>query len=101
MSSDYLRASARDSFLSVGRGVVVTFDDQEDVRYSTIEDPRGALAKAPELAGLIEVAGHAVVSYDPERETVVMESGYDAVSVFLVREGEVVTLGTLVLVIPT
>jgi hypothetical protein len=64
-------------------------------------DDRGsprAAANAQELAGLIEVTGEAVETYDPEREAVVLESGYDAVSVFLVREGEVVTLGTLAFV---
>lgn len=79
----------------------MTFYDLEDARYTTIEDLRGALAKAPELAGLIEVAGKAVASYDPEWEAVVLESGPDAVSVFLVREAEVVTLGTLAFVTPT
>jgi hypothetical protein len=56
MRSDDLHAFSREGFRSAGRGVVVTFDDQDDVRYSTIEDLRGALEKAPELAGLIEVA---------------------------------------------
>ena len=100
-STDTLLASARAGFLVAGRGVAVIFDDQEGVRYSTIEDLRGALAKAPELEGLIEVVREAVETYDPEREAVVLESGYDAVSVFLVREGEVVTLGTLAFVTPT
>lgn len=96
-----LRDPAREVFLALGRVVVVTFDDQDDVRYSTIEDLRGFLDAAPELAGLIQVAADAVETYDPAREAVVMESRYEAVSVFLVREGEVVTLGTLAFVTPT
>jgi hypothetical protein len=92
---------AREGFRSAGRGVVVTFDDQDEVRYPTIEDLRGALADAPELEGLIEVARRAVETYDPDREAVVLESGPDAVSVFLVREADVVTLGTLAFVTPT
>jgi hypothetical protein len=101
VSSNAIRAHAREGFRSAGRGVVVTFDDQEDVRYSTIEELRGALAKAPELAALFEVAANAVACYDPEREAVVLESGLDAVSVFLVRETEVIALGTLAFVTPT
>jgi hypothetical protein len=101
MVSDDLHDFAREGFRSAGRGVVVTFDDQEDVRYSTIEELRGALAKAPELAGLFEVAANAVETYDPEREAVVLESRYEAVGVILVRETEVVTLGTLAFVEPT
>jgi hypothetical protein len=46
-------------------------------------------------------ARDAVASYDPEREAVVMESRYEAVNVILVRETEVVTLGSLVFVTPT
>jgi hypothetical protein len=46
-------------------------------------------------------ARDAVASYDPEREAVVLESRYEAVSVILVRETEVVTLGSLVFVTPT
>jgi hypothetical protein len=101
MSRDAALASAREGFLAAGRGVLVTFDDEAEERFSTIEDLRGALAEAPELPGLIEVARKAVETYDPDREAVVLESGYDAVSVFLVREGEVVTLGTLAFVTPT
>jgi hypothetical protein len=48
--------------------------------------------------GLIEVARKAVETNDPDREAVVLESGYDAVSVYIVRETEVVTLGTLAFV---
>jgi hypothetical protein len=66
-----------------------------------MEDLRGVLGKAPELAGLIEVAREAVGNYDPEREAVVLESRYEAVSVILVRETEVVTLGTLAFVDPS
>ena len=77
------------------------FDDEDLERYSTMEDLRGVLGKAPELAGLIEVAREAVESYDPEREAVVMESRYEAVNVILVRETDVVTLGTLAFVTPT
>lgn len=98
MSSVSLRFSARDTFRSAGRGGVVTFGDEGDVRYTTIKDLRGTLAKAPELAGLIEVADNAVMSYKPEREAVVLESRYEAVSVYLVRDAEVVTLGTLAFV---
>ena len=96
-----LRARAREGFRTAGRGVVVTFDDQDEVRYSTIEDLRGALADAPELEGLLGVAGDAVASYDAEREAVILESCYDGVSVHLVRAGEVITLGTLAFVDPT
>jgi hypothetical protein len=71
------------------------------VRYSTIEDLREVLGKAPELAGLVQVAADAVGTYDPEREAVVLESLFEAVSVILVRETEVVTLGTLVFVDPS
>jgi hypothetical protein len=79
----------------------VTFDDQDEVRYSTIGELRVPLTKAPELTGLLRVAAEAVASYDPECEAVVLESRHEAVSVFLVREGEVVTLGTLAFVTPT
>jgi hypothetical protein len=79
----------------------VTFDDQDDVRYTAIGDLRVPLTKAPELAGLIEIAENAVASYDPEREAVAMESRHEAVNVILVRETEVVTLGTLAFVDPT
>jgi hypothetical protein len=78
----------------------VTIDDQDEVRYSTIENLRGALAKAPELAGLIEVACGAVETYDPEREAIVLESCHEAVSVYLFREDDVVTLGSLAFVAP-
>jgi hypothetical protein len=101
MRGDDLRDFACEGLRSAGRGVVVTFDDQEDVRYSTIEELRGALAKAPELKGLIEVAGQAVASYDPQREAVVLESRFETVSIYLVRPGEVVTLGSLAFVDPT
>jgi hypothetical protein len=86
---------------SACRGVAVIFDDQDAVRYSTIEDLRGALVTAPELEGLRGVAGEAVAAYDPERETVLLESRYEAVNVILVCETEVVTLGTLAFVDPT
>ena len=46
-------------------------------------------------------ARDAVASYDPEREAIVMESCHEVVSVFLVRETDVVDLGTLVFVSPT
>jgi hypothetical protein len=36
-STDTLLASAREGFLSAGRGFVVTFDDEGKVRYATIE----------------------------------------------------------------
>jgi hypothetical protein len=101
MISDTLRAHARGGFLAAGRGVVMVSDERADFWYGTMEDLRGTLEAAPELAGLIEVARKAVETYDPDREAVVLESGYDAVSVFLVREGEVVTLGTLAFVTPT
>jgi hypothetical protein len=101
MRSDDLHAFSREGFRSAGRGVVVTFDDRDDMRYSTIEDLRGTLDAAPELAELIQVAADAVETYDPEREAVVLESRYEAVSVILVRETEVVTLGSLVFVTPT
>jgi hypothetical protein len=74
---------------------------RNEVWYATIENLRGALAEVPELEGLIGIAGAAVASYDPEREAVVLESGYDADSVHLVRAGEVVTLGTLAILTPT
>jgi hypothetical protein len=57
----------------------VTFDDQGEVRYSTIDDLRVSLAKAPELTGLLRVAAEAVASYDPECEAVVLESRHEAV----------------------
>jgi hypothetical protein len=101
MVSDDLHDFAREGFLTAGRGVVVTFDDQDEVRYSTIEDLRGALADAPELEGSLGVAGDAVASYDAEREAVILESRYEAASVILVRETEVGTLGTLAFVEPT
>jgi hypothetical protein len=101
MASDALCARAREGFRTAGRGVLVTFDDETLERYSTMEDLRGVLGKAPELAGLIQVAPDAVETYDPEREAVVLESRYEAVSVILVRETEVVTLGTLAFVDPS
>jgi hypothetical protein len=79
----------------------VTFDDQDEVRYSTIGNLRVPLTKAPELAGVIEVAREAVGNYDPECEAVVLESRHEAVSVYLFREDDVVTLGTLAFVDPT
>jgi hypothetical protein len=42
-----------------------------------------------------------VAGYDPEREAVVLESRYEAVSVHLVRAGAVVTLESLAFVTPT
>ena len=84
-----------------GRGVLVMFDDDHLEKYSTIEDLREVLGKAPELAGLVQVAADAVETYDPAREAVVLESRYEAVNVVLVRETEVVTLGTLAFVTPT
>ena len=79
----------------------MTFDDQDEVRYTAIGDLRVPLTKAPELTGLLRVAAEAVASYDPECEAVVLESRFEAVNVVLVRETEVVTLGTLVFVDPT
>jgi hypothetical protein len=79
----------------------VTFDDQEEVRYSTIGDLRVPLTKAPELTGLLRVAAEAVASYDPECEAVVLESRHEAVSVVLIREAEITTLGSLVFVDPS
>jgi hypothetical protein len=78
--------------------VVMVSDDGGETRYSTIEEFRGALADAPGLAGLIGVAGEAVATTDPEREAIVLESCQEAVSGFLVRDAEVVTLGSLVFV---
>ena len=78
--------------------VVMVSDDEGEARYSTIEWFRGALADAPGLAGLIGVAGEAVATYDPEREAIVLDSCQEAVSVFLVRDAEVVTLESLVFV---
>lgn len=52
-------------------------------------------------AGRIHAQPPRVASYDPEREAVVLESGYDAVSGYLVRAGDVVTLGMLAFVTPT
>jgi hypothetical protein len=101
VSRDAIRSSAREGFWTAGRGVLVMFDDETLERYSTIEDLQKVLGKAPELEGLIEVAREAVESYDPEREAVVMESRYKAVNVVLVRETEVITLGTLVFVDPS
>ncbi|HEX7550642.1 MAG TPA: hypothetical protein VF579_08720 [Candidatus Methylomirabilis sp.] len=98
---EVIRASAREGFRIAGRGVLVMFDDEDLERYSTIEDLREVLGKAPELAGLVQVAADAVETYDPEREAVVLESRYEAVNVILVRETEVVTLGTLVFVDPS
>jgi hypothetical protein len=98
---EVIRASAQKGFRIAGRGVLLMFDDEDLERYSTTEDLREVLGKAPELAGLIQVAADAVASYDPEREAVVLESRYEAVSVVLVRETEVVTLGSLVFVTPT
>jgi hypothetical protein len=77
------------------------FDDEDLERYSTMEDLREVLGKAPELAGLIQVAADAVEAYDPEREAVVLESRYEAVSVYLAREDDVITLGSLAFVTPT
>ena len=65
MTSDALRARAWEGFRTAGRGVVVTLDDQDEVRYSTIEDLRGALADAPELAGLVEVVGAMATPHSP------------------------------------
>jgi hypothetical protein len=79
----------------------VTFDDQDEVRYSTIGDLRVPLNKAPELTGLLRVAAEAVASYDPECEAVVLESRHEAVSVYLFREDDVVTLGSLIFEAPT
>jgi hypothetical protein len=98
---EVIRASAREGFRIAGRGVLVMFDDEDLERYSTVEDLREVLAKAPELEGLVQVAEEAVAAYDPEREAVVLESRYEAVSVILVRETEVVTLGTLAFVEPS
>jgi hypothetical protein len=77
------------------------FDDEDLERYSTIKDLREVLGKAPELEGLIRVVGDAVATYDPEAEALVLESRYEAVNVVLVRETEVITLGTLVFVDPS
>ena len=79
----------------------MTFDDQDEVRYSTIGNLRVPLTKAPELTGLLRVAAEAVASYDPECEAVVLESRHEAVSVVLAHDADVITLGTLAFVTPT
>jgi hypothetical protein len=66
-SAAHLEA-AHDGFVSAGLGVVVTFDDQEGVRYSTLEGLRGALVEAPELEGLFAVSAEVVATYDPDRK---------------------------------
>lgn len=90
-----------DGFRFTGRGVVVTFDNGDEVRYSTIENLRGALTDAPELEGLLGVAGNAVASYDPETEAVVIDSRHEGISLYVVRADGVETLGTLAFVAPT
>ncbi len=47
------------------------------------------------------MARQAVATYYPVREAVVLECCYRAVSVYLVREAEVVTLGSPVFVTPS
>jgi hypothetical protein len=95
MSRCDLREFAREGFQEMGRGVVMTHYDQDEVWYVTIEDLRRSLIDAPELEGLIECTGELVTDYDPEWEAVLLESGPEAVQVFWVRQDEVLTIGTL------
>lgn len=85
MTSETLLASARDGYLSVGRGVVMTTDDREEDWYATMEDLRVALFAAPELEGPVRDAEEAGAGYDPETEAVVVDSRYEGVSLYLVR----------------
>jgi hypothetical protein len=66
--------------------------------------PAPARLDLPELKRLLQTFLAGLISdgyYDPEREAIVMESCHEVVSVFLVRETDVVDLGTLVFVSPT
>jgi hypothetical protein len=98
--ADALSASARDGFRSAGLGVVMTADDRKEVWYATMEDLRVALLAAPELEGPVSGAEEAGAGYDPETEAVVVESRHGAVSVVLVREADIITLGALAFVDP-
>jgi hypothetical protein len=101
MTGVSLRTCARDCYLVAGRGAVVTLNGEDETRYSTFEELRGVLVAAPELERLIEVAEGAVATYDPETEAVVLASRHEDVGLYLVRADEVVTVWTLLFVMPT
>ena len=79
---------ARPFFYRHGRGCLLFLrdrvDDDED-RYSSVEDIKAALAEEPDAVGLIAATIYAVGRYEPPHEAVVIQSIDSVIRVVIVR----------------